>query len=49
MNCKHWVRSGFTLIELFFFIAKTGDLASELKVIKHPYSQGIKPQPGVEF
>ena len=25
------------------------DLVSEMKVIKHPYGRGIKPQPGVEF
>lgn len=30
-------------------IVKLADLVSEMKVIKHPYSQGIKPQPGVEF
>lgn len=25
------------------------DLVSEMKLIKHPFKQGIKPQPGVEF
>jgi cob(I)alamin adenosyltransferase len=25
------------------------DLASEMKVIKHPYAQGVKPQRGIEF
>ena len=30
-------------------ILQIADLASEMKVIKHPYSKGIKPQPGVEF
>lgn len=30
-------------------ILELADLASEMKVIKHPYSKGIKPQPGVEF
>jgi len=25
------------------------DLASEMKLIKHPFKEGIKPQPGVEF
>ena len=25
------------------------DLVSEMKLIKHPYRDGIKPQPGVEF
>lgn len=30
-------------------IIEIADLASEMKVIKHPYSKGIKPQPGVEF
>ncbi|MDG2389206.1 MAG: cob(I)yrinic acid a,c-diamide adenosyltransferase [Planctomycetaceae bacterium] len=25
------------------------DLASEMTLIKHPFKQGIKPQPGVEF
>ncbi|MEM8734166.1 MAG: cob(I)yrinic acid a,c-diamide adenosyltransferase [Planctomycetota bacterium] len=30
-------------------VLEIADLASEMKVIKHPYSKGIKPQPGVEF
>ncbi|MEM7290789.1 MAG: cob(I)yrinic acid a,c-diamide adenosyltransferase, partial [Pseudomonadota bacterium] len=30
-------------------IVEIADLVSEMKVIKHPYSKGIKPQPGVEF
>ena len=30
-------------------IIELADLASEMKVIKHPYSHGIKPQRGVEF
>ena len=30
-------------------ILEIADLVSEMKVIKHPYSRGIKPQPGVEF
>ena len=30
-------------------LLEVADLASEMKVIKHPYSKGIKPQPGVEF
>ena len=30
-------------------ILEIADLASEMKTIKHPYSKGIKPQPGVEY
>lgn len=30
-------------------IIDIADLVSEMKVIKHPYSRGIKPQKGVEF
>lgn len=30
-------------------LLEVADLASEMKVIKHPYSKGIKPQRGVEF
>jgi cob(I)alamin adenosyltransferase len=30
-------------------LIEIADLVSEMKVIKHPYSRGIKPQPGVEF
>ena len=25
------------------------DLVTEMNVIKHPYSEGIKAQPGIEF
>jgi cob(I)alamin adenosyltransferase len=25
------------------------DLVTEMRVVKHPYQQGIKAQPGVEF
>ena len=30
-------------------LIEIADLVSEMKVIKHPYSRGIKPQRGVEF
>ena len=30
-------------------LIEIADLVSEMKVIKHPYARGIKPQPGVEF
>jgi len=30
-------------------LIEIADLVSEMKVIKHPYSRGIKPQKGVEF
>ena len=30
-------------------ILEIADLASEMKTIKHPYSKGIKPQPGIEY
>jgi cob(I)alamin adenosyltransferase len=30
-------------------IIEMADLVSEMKVIKHPYGHGIKPQRGVEF
>lgn len=30
-------------------LLEMADLASEMKLIKHPYREGIKPQPGVEF
>ncbi|WP_164102474.1 cob(I)yrinic acid a,c-diamide adenosyltransferase [Candidatus Laterigemmans baculatus] len=30
-------------------LIEAADLVSEMKVIKHPYHHGIKPQPGVEF
>lgn len=30
-------------------LIEMADLVSEMKVIKHPYHHGIKPQPGVEF
>lgn len=30
-------------------LIEIADLVSEMKVIKHPYAHGIKPQPGVEF
>jgi cob(I)alamin adenosyltransferase len=30
-------------------LIEIADLVSEMKVIKHPYSRGIKPQKGIEF
>jgi cob(I)alamin adenosyltransferase len=30
-------------------LIEIADLVSEMKVIKHPYAHGIKPQKGVEF
>lgn len=30
-------------------LIEIADLVSEMKVIKHPFARGIKPQPGVEF
>jgi cob(I)alamin adenosyltransferase len=30
-------------------ILELADLASEMKVIKHPYAHGVKPQRGIEF
>lgn len=30
-------------------VIRIADLVSEMKVIKHPYARGIKPQRGVEF
>lgn len=45
-NMLHVVITGRNAKEEILEIA---DLASEMKVIKHPYSKGIQPQPGVEF
>ena len=30
-------------------LLEMADLVSEMKLVKHPYRSGIKPQPGVEF
>jgi cob(I)alamin adenosyltransferase len=30
-------------------LIECADLVTEMKVIKHPYHQGIKPQAGIEF
>jgi len=30
-------------------IVEIADLVSEMKVVKHPYAHGVKPQRGVEF
>lgn len=30
-------------------LIEMADLVSEMKLVKHPYRSGIKPQPGVEF
>lgn len=30
-------------------LLEAADLVSEMKLVKHPYRSGIKPQPGVEF
>jgi len=30
-------------------LVEYADLVTEMNVIKHPYQQGIKAQPGIEF
>lgn len=30
-------------------LVEIADLVTEMKLIKHPYKEGVKPQPGVEF
>jgi cob(I)alamin adenosyltransferase len=30
-------------------LIELADLVTEMKLIKHPYKEGVKPQPGVEF
>lgn len=30
-------------------LLEIADLVTEMKLIKHPYKEGVKPQPGVEF
>jgi cob(I)alamin adenosyltransferase len=30
-------------------LIEMADLVTEMKLIKHPYKEGVKPQPGVEF
>jgi cob(I)alamin adenosyltransferase len=30
-------------------LVEYADLVTEMRVVKHPYEQGIKAQPGIEF